>query len=584
MTDPFVLLDNSLSTKEDSFLFKDPIVEIKATRRQEIDPCLKKIDEISSQGLHIAGFISYEVGSHILEIKSKDPSTPYLWFYGFRKKDSLSANDVRSFFKENVSSTNPSSVFNFNLSEPFSTYQHKLSQLKEFFKNGDSYQVNYTLNSNFEYTGDLASLYLKLRERQPVEYGAFLNFPGLTTLSFSPELFFKRNKNHIFSKPMKGTAARSSNQSTDEKIKQQMKMDEKIISENLMIVDMVRNDLTRIAQPGTIETKSLFEIETYKTVHQMTSTVSAQAQENIQFSDIIKNIFPCASITGAPKKRTMEIINKLESQPRGIYTGAIGYLSSNEQMCFNVPIRTITVATQGHGSMGLGGGILFESSIEDEYQECLDKSLFLKNLNDDFYIIESIYFNGKDFAQLDLHLERLQKTASLFLFPTPLQRINQLLLEFTKTKKTPHKLRLALYQNQHIEIQTSPVEINLSEKHITLSSIKTHSKDIFLQHKTSHREIYKTEYSKYNKQGFYDVIFENEQGQITEACRHNLFIEKNSFLYTPPLSCGLLPGIKRHTLIQNGAIEKEIFINDLKTADKIFLSNSIRGLVEVKLK
>ncbi|MCJ8276255.1 MAG: bifunctional chorismate-binding protein/class IV aminotransferase, partial [Bdellovibrionales bacterium] len=376
----------------------------------------------------------------------------------------------------------------------------------------------------------------------------------------------------------KGTMARAEDSSTDQLVVQQMKQDEKIISENLMIVDMIRNDLTRIAQPGTVKVDKLFSIETYKTIHQMTSTVSADVAPNIGFKTIINNIFPCASITGAPKKRTMEIIQKLESAPRNIYTGAIGYIKPNNDMCLNVPIRTIVHQKEAY-SMGLGGGVLYDSNTASEYQEIKDKAQFLHKINNEFFLFETMLFD-QTLHNKELHLNRMRNSAKDLDFIYPEQQINKELSKLSFQKA--YRLKLCLFPNGQWTLESQLLESSNSEKFIRWSPTIMRSTDKMLQHKNSLRDVYDKEWKVAQAEGFYDIIYTNENNHVTEASRHNIFIEKNGQLFTPPLHCGVLPGVLRQKLLSEGAEEKILTKDDLLFADRVFLTNALRGKVEVQ--
>lgn len=470
---------------------------------------------------------------------------------------------------------------------PYSEYKKNIQKIKEYIEKGDTYQVNYTIRCKFNFSGSVYGMYLDLRERQKVPYSAFIRNNETFILSFSPELFFRKNGNLIKVRPMKGTIKRGKNPVQDKKYEEELRESIKNKAENLMIVDMMRNDLGRICVYGSVVTEPLFHIERYETLFQMTSTVKGILKRNTGFSKIIKAIFPSASITGAPKIRTMQIISELEKSPRKIYTGTIGLLCPDSSAVFNVAIRTILVKGNS-GEMGTGGGIVYDSKPVKEYRECLLKSVFLASACKKMQLIETMRWTEKEgYFLLDLHLKRLEKSAEFFRFEYNRRKIIKLLektaLDFDSN--STYRVRLLLLQNGSTTITFQKIILQYSEKQKTfISKTKIDSKNIFLYHKTTLRDIYDTSYKKAVKKGYFDVIFKNEYEQITEGTITNIFVEKNGILYTPPVSCGLLPGVFRQFLIENKqAIEKVLTEKDLSYADKIYLGNSVRGLVEVEL-
>jgi para-aminobenzoate synthetase/4-amino-4-deoxychorismate lyase len=421
-----------------------------------------------------------------------------------------------------------------------------------------------------------------------VEFGALLNFPESKIISLSPELFIKKGGSTLTSKPMKGTAKRGETKQEDEEIISFLKQDSKTLSENVMIVDLIRNDFGRVCKTGSVHANDLFQVQTFKTLHQMISTVKGTLKKNLSFSDLLHALFPCGSITGAPKIRTMEIINELEEEPRGIYTGAIGYLKPDGDFYFNVPIRTITMKENNQCEMGVGSGIIYESDAEAEYEECLLKADFLTRVNKDFYLIETFRLDANKgiFINFDQHIERLSQSASSFGFKLDNKNIDETLSTIKKSLTTGfYKIRLTAHQNGGVEISHSPVEQdNDSSKIITISNHKIDSRSIFQYHKTSHREYYNQAFDKASTSGYYDVIFFNDKGQLVEASRHNIIIKKDGEYFTPPLNAGALNGIQRQVFIQNNDVkETHLKKEDLFDANEILLTNSVRGIVKVHI-
>jgi para-aminobenzoate synthetase/4-amino-4-deoxychorismate lyase len=337
-----------------------------------------------------------------------------------------------------------------------------------------------------------------------------------------------------------------------------------------------------------VPVKNLLQVQTFKRLQQMISTVKGTLKKDLSFSDLLHALFPCGSITGAPKIRTMEIINKLETEPRGIYTGAIGYLKPDGDFYFNVPIRTIAIGEDNDCEMGIGSGIIYESDAEDEYQECLLKADFLTSLNQDFYLIESFRFDADNdvFINLEQHLKRLSKSADSFGFKINQEEIEKQLGKVKKSLASGiHKIRLTAFQKGEIKITHSPVTNDPEKiKTVALSDEVINSKSIFQHHKTSRREHYNQAYDKAEKEGHYDVLFLNENGYLVEASRHNVFIKIDNKYHTPPLLQGALGGIQSHAFMQeHAAKECDLTKDDLLRADEILLTNSVRGVVKVTI-
>ncbi|MCX7705216.1 MAG: chorismate-binding protein, partial [bacterium] len=385
-------------------------------------------------------------------------------------------------------------------------------------------------------------------------------------------------------RPMKGTIERGKNKRQDMKNENDLKNSIKNRAENLMIVDMMRNDLGRICRFGSVITNPLFQIEKYKTLFQMTSTISGELRQNIKLVDIFKALFPSSSITGAPKIRTMQIINELEKSPRKLYTGTIGIVKPDNSSVFNVAIRTIIINGKS-GEMGTGGGIVYDSKPEKEYDECLLKAAFLASACKKMQLIETIRWSSNEgFYLLDLHLERLRRSAEFFKFIFNRRKIIRTLEKFVLTlncEKT-YRIRVLLFQEGNISISYQEINLQLPDNQKTfLSNKRIDPRNIFLYHKSTIRDDYDKAYREAAKNGYFDVIFKNKNNQITEGCITNIFVEKNGILYTPPVSCGLLPGVLRNYLLQKGMVKEKILTeDDLHAADNIFLGNSVRGLIK----
>ena len=601
---PFILFENTLPSHEDeeAWLFTNPVREIVAYTAEEFKQALVIIDEERQKGHYLAGYISYEAGYALSEKlikylpKINKNEQALLRFYAFEKVQRLSANDVTEALNEFPES--PPYIKHWQPAESEAEYVDNLSRINEYISAGDTYQVNHTYRVNFELSGSIHGLYAALRERQPVPFSSLMHLPDCSVLSLSPELFVRKQGTVLSTKPMKGTAARGATDEEDAAILKAMAEDKKQQSENLMIVDLMRNDIGRLAKTGSMKVSKLFEIQTYKTLHQMISSIEGEVDQDISFTEVVKGLFPCGSITGAPKIRTMEIINGLENTPRGIYTGAIGFITPNNDFTFNVPIRTLTFPEGGNkGSLGIGGGIIYESDTLDEWRESQLKARFLTGLNDQFKLIESLLYDASSHSipRLEQHLERLKNSADCFAIPLVISEIKDAIAQhisaFDQQARSNEalknqKIRLLLSTTGECTISSEEIDepTHTSPPRIALSHLTIEANNLFRCHKTTNRKLYNDEFSKYEALGFYDVLFLNEDGNVAEASRHNLYIEKNGVLYTPPISDGALPGVMRSHLLaaqQQQIIEKSLTLDAVKTADKIYLSNAVRDLVEV---
>ncbi len=596
--DVFAILENTRAPKDNqSMLFTSPISEIYCTQGRDLESALSSLDKMRQKGYYLCGYISYETSYLIADKKAfifnndEKNHHPLIHFYVFKHCALINSDEVEEMLNHIAhDSSLPVAIKNLCLNMERQEYIDKIQKIKEHIRNGDTYQVNFTQKYKFEYQGSELSLYSRLRKRQKVEFGAFLHFPEFKILSLSPELFLRKTEDKIISKPMKGTFPRGASEQEDAQIIQMMKDDPKTLSENVIIVDLLRNDLSRVAKTGSVSVTNMFEVQTYETLHQMISTVTGQVSLDINIHHVIRNLFPCGSITGAPKIRTMQIIEELEKERRGIYTGAIGYISPDNNFCFNVPIRTCIAYKDGTAEMGVGSGILFESDPSAEYDECLLKALFLRDLNAWFTIFESMKYcaHSQTIVHLSEHLARLQHSAQCLHFKADISIISEKVQKAVLGLKHDHKIKVTLAQSGEISIHLSVLEPVTDSKPpvINLSDQLIDHRNFLLKHKTSIRQIYDSEYALHYSQGAYDVLFINQNGFLTEGSRHNLFIEKNGIYYTSPVRSGLLPGIERQCLLSShdiSCVEKPIKPEDLLHAEKILLTNSVRGIVQVSL-
>jgi para-aminobenzoate synthetase / 4-amino-4-deoxychorismate lyase len=576
-----------------SYLFLKPNHVVTANHLDEIPHLFAEIEAAAAEGLYVAGYLSYEAGYHFERFSGSLPvaaGQPLAWFgiystpaiFDHAQGCFLGPDPVPS--SQKPEETAGSVAQDLALEIGRTEYCDRILEIKARIAAGETYQVNFTDRVSFSPPASPADTFAALAKQQPVAYSAFLNVAGHHILSLSPELFFHIEDGRIVTRPMKGTMSRGLDAPEDAQASLRLQHDEKNRSEHVMIVDLLRNDLGRICNTGSIQVDRLFSVEKYETLLQMTSTVSGTLREGIGYHEIFKSLFPSGSVTGAPKIKTMEIIRELEREPRGVYTGAIGFISPGGASVFNVAIRTL-VMKDGKAQMGVGGGIVADSDPADEYRECLLKASFLTRSRHEFQLIETMLWE-KDFFLLSLHLERLESSASYFNFAfdrkTVLSRLQGLSDSFTEGKS--YRVRLLLSSNGNITIESAELHPEPSTGSIWLSPERTSSADVFMRHKTTQREVYDRGHSEARAAGFDEAIFQNERGEITEGGISNIFIRKGGKLFTPPLSCGVLPGVFRRHLLETDATaeEKVLTVEDLKTADAVFLCNSVRGLREVK--
>ena len=465
--------------------------------------------------------------------------------------------------------------------------QHRrcVEQIRRWIADGDCYQINLTFPLAGRLYGHPLALYSRLRERQPVRYGAYLSVPEKTVLSFSPELFFERRGDRVLARPMKGTAPRGATPAADEANRRALLASDKERAENIMIVDLLRNDLGRLAAPGKVRVDSLCDAEAYPSLWQVVSTVSAELPGATLF-DLFRALFPCGSITGAPKIRAMQRINELEAVPRGLYTGALGWLAPGGDCRFNVAIRTLEVLADRRVRLGVGSGIVIDAVAEAEYAECLLKASFLTGFDPGFELIETLRLEQGSYPLLALHLQRLQSSARALGFACDLPAIAAALAERAPPLATGlGRVRLTLAHDGRYAISLAPLVDDPGPWSVVLADERLDDNDYLLRHKTSARSRYQRALAALAEDpGVFDAIFLNTRGEVCEGARSNVFVERGGVLLTPPLGCGLLPGVMRRHLLESGrAVEAILRVEDL-LCSPIYLANALRGLIPVTLR
>ncbi len=579
---------------QSSYLFVSPIDIITSHNLDKIKDVFAKLESYLNQGYYAAGFFSYEMGygfENLYQTKKKNYKFPLIWLGIFKERIVLPPPLMGEEIDGGEGLGNYR-IKNLRLNVSKKEYLDSIGKIKKFIRAGETYQVNYTMKYKFDFSGSPYKFYQRLRNNQSVSYSAFIKADDFKILSFSPELFFRKKGDEILVKPMKGTMERGKNIKEDRIKRNKLKFDLKNNAENIMIVDLLRNDLGMVSATGTVKVPALFTVEKYETLFQMTSTVKSRLRKNLSLYELFSAIFPSGSVTGAPKIRTMQIIEELEKEERKVYTGAVGFFTPEKEAVFNVAIRTLLLEGK-KAEMGIGSGIVQDSDAVSEYEECKLKGEFLVNHRPEFQLIETMLWSKKTgFFLLQEHLKRLKESAIYFNFHYDGKQIKNVLSE-TRKRLNPgffYKIRMLFDKSGAVSLAhqklASSINRTATLKLIALSKHRTSSKDIFLRHKTTHRKLYEQEYKKYKKLGFYDVLFRNEKGEITEGSISNILIKKGKFYWTPPLNCGLLNGVYRRYLLSKkpNFREKVLTLDDLKNADKIYLVNSVRRMQQVDIK
>lgn len=568
-------INEILLRDEDKWLyFTEPTQVINAETLNDIFPALREIeDRVQQDGLYAAGFLSYESASAFDAAHLTKPTTdfPYLWFGLYPEPRTVILPHP----------TQPKVKLDWNPTIDRDTYNSAIDKIKEYIADGRTYQVNYTMRLQADFNVSAWNFFLHLARSQN-NHAAYIDTGRYVICSASPELFFKLDGNTITGRPMKGTVKRGRTTQEDRAQAEWLKNSEKNRAENIMIVDMIRNDLGRIAKIGTVQVPELFQTERYPTLWQMTSTVTADT--TVSLAEIFRALFPCASITGAPKVSTMQIINELETTPRSIYTGSIGYVAPQGKAAFNVAIRTALIDRKTQkAEYGVGGGIVWDSTSADEYSEALLKSHVLTASQPEFSLLETILWTPEEgFFLKEKHIARLLDSADYFDFSILRDQIEEKLAKLESSFTTPQRVRLLLDKDGNIYLESTPYHPTEKILQVRLAKEPINSNNIFLFHKTTIRNIY--ENARADFPDCDDILLHNERGELTEFTIGNLVVELDGELVTPPTDCGLLAGTFRAHLLEIGEIvEKVILVADLNRCTKIFRVNSIRKWEEVQL-
>jgi para-aminobenzoate synthetase/4-amino-4-deoxychorismate lyase len=587
-----------------SYLLRNPVSLLSTSSAGEVPRILEEASCRQREGFAVAGYVSYEAGfaldAAFSPIDAIEGDFPLVWFGiypGFLRFDHLlrrweSSGSVDWPEEERG---DPLPTYGDPIDPRFSftetEYGVKVEEIRRAIAAGCYYQANLTGKFSFHFPGDPFTLYARLQAIQPVRYGAFLRTDAGCILSQSPELFFRVRGKNIEVQPMKGTAARGRTEAEDRRAAAALKADPKNRAENVMIVDLMRNDLGKVCEIGSVHVPRLFEVHRLRTVLQMVSTVSGTLRPGATVSSLFRALFPCGSVTGAPKISAMRALRRLETSPRGVYTGAIGILLPGGDMTFSVAIRTVTLRN-GRAKAGAGGGIVWDSDPREEYREACLKGGYLSEPSFSFQLIETFLWSpGTGFRFLPEHLRRLASSARYFGFRFREENVRSALHSALRKEKAagPRRIRLLLEGSGEVSVEVSPlspVRKGTGPARVTISTVGVSSRDPFVRHKTTHRGWRDKELQKARADGFDEVIFLNERGEVTEGAITNLFVEAAGRLLTSPAACGLLEGIRRRRVLADRSLrasERVLYPEDLRTCRRILLTNSVRGVMPAVL-
>ena len=542
------------------------VIEIRAAA--DLEPALRDVEQLTrDRGYHAAGFVTYEAGAAFgLRTCPPDARLPLAWFALFDADHVTEIPEPAASAPYDVGTLTPS-VDHEGFERAFATIRHHIGS-------GDTYQVNYTFDLHGRFAGDPFSLFADLAATQRGHYAAFIHTGSHAICSASPELFFTRANGEIETRPMKGTARRGRTPAEDEAAAARLRASAKERAENVMIVDMMRNDLGRIAETGTVAVSDLLAVERYPTVWQMTSTVTARSAASL--ADIFRALHPSASVTGAPKIRTMEIISALERRPRGVYTGAIGYVAPDGAAQFSVGIRTAVIDLASSAlTYGVGSGIVWDSDPVSEYQECLLKAAIFGRRPQTFELLETLKWTPQGgYFLLARHINRMQRSATYFDYAWPDADIRRELDRAVADKTQSQRVRLLVSRRGAVRVECAPLGAGSSAPaRLGIATAPVDPANVFLFHKTTHRVMY-TDAAQPDCD---DVVLWNPDSEITETTFGNIVVDIRGRKVTPPVDAGLLAGTFREELLERGEIiEGRITLDDLKSASRVWMINSVR--------
>jgi para-aminobenzoate synthetase/4-amino-4-deoxychorismate lyase len=554
--------------------FTNPVEIVAAHSHEEVRPALRRLERAAAEGFYSVGFVAYEAApafDRALTVKQRSTALPLLWFGIFDRPSEFQT--VAGEFR--VSDWTPSITR--------AVYEQNVEAVRDAIARGDTYQVNYTLRLRARFEGDDFAFYERLRAAQRTRFGAYVNAGRFRVLSASPELFFRRRGRRVETRPMKGTAARGRWKEEDEGTAARLVASAKERAENLMIVDLLRNDLGRVAETGAVKVEELFRVERYPTVLQMTSTVAATLREGVTLEELFAALFPCGSVTGAPKVSTTRFIAALEDSPRGVYCGAVGFVAPGGDAAFNVAIRTVVIDKEtGAAVYGTGGGVTWDSTPGGEYAEALEKAKLLTEESPDFELLETMRLDESGFRLLEEHLARLEASAEYFDIPVNVAEVREALARRADAHEgAPRRVRLLVSNDGRARVESGPLdELAPGPLRVALALIPVKKSDRFLCHKTTNRGQY--EARRAELPGVFDVLLWNEEGEPTEFTNGNIVVELEGGRWTPPRECGLLAGTFRADLLRKGEVAERVLSKaDIARAARVWFVNGVRGWVEV---
>ncbi len=586
---PFVLLDDARADGAAAArLFARPVEVLTAWSAAEVPALLAALEAAQARGLHAAGYLTYEVGKALAPawrgaVDAETGDAPLGWFGLFHQVGRIDADKVADLLPD------PASAWIGKVAPRVARadYLAAVEAVLGLIRAGDIYQANFTFRADVPVLGNPLAVHARLRRTARAGYGGVIWTGEQAIVSHSPELFFALREGQVMARPMKGTAARLSDPEADVAAARELAEDPKQRAENLMIVDLIRNDLSRVAVPGSVTVPDLFRVESFPTIHQLVSDVSARLPEGVGAVDVLRAAFPCGSITGAPKVRAMEIIDELELGARGLYTGSIGFIEPGGDAAFNVAIRTLLLPQSALqdgpacATLGLGSGIVADSEPAEEWRECLAKGEFVGAAGESFDLIETMFFDPIEGVQrLEGHLARMKASAAALGFTFDRHGTRNSLQSATFRLRNAARVRMRLAPSGALAIEVSPLP-RLAELPVPVAvrPAPMAADDFRLTHKTSLRAAYD---SARHESGAAEVVFVDEPGFVTEGSWSNIFVERDGQLLTPPLALGLLPGVLRAELIDKGrAAESHLRIADLESG--FFIGNSLRGLIPARL-
>ncbi|MEO5602941.1 MAG: aminodeoxychorismate synthase component I [Cyclobacteriaceae bacterium] len=578
MTTAFILFDDARGGGAPGRLYEAPVAEIVAHDADKVAGALVALREAVASGKHAAGWISYDAGFALEEklrpMGRRLGTTPLLWFGlfdGYREVDGAAIGDPAGAW---IGTPKPR--------VEREEYLSAARRVKEHLFAGDFYQANLTFGCDVSLVGSPIDAYAQMRARSNAGWGGVVRHPGGWLLSLSPEQFFRLSGGEIEAKPMKGTAPRRADPAADRAEAEALAADPKQRAENLMIVDLLRNDLARAAETGSVKVPDLFVVESFPTLHQLVSRVTATLRDGVDAVGVLETLFPCGSITGAPKMAAMAALRTLEPEARGVYTGSMGWIDPNGDAAFNVLIRTLEIDENSRfARLGLGSGLVVDSVVEDEWAECLLKGKFVASDGIAFDLIETMRFDPEvGIAELDRHLDRLDASATRFDFPFNRHSARNELQAATFRRQLPAMLRLLLSPSGTMAIELKPIpDVPAQPVEVAVRPLPVSADDIRLSYKTTARafmEVARLEGGKY------ETIFVTPEGYITEGSYSSIFVERDGKYLTPPVGRGLLPGLLRARLIEEGkAVEADLKVDDL--GEGFLIGNMVRGLIRARL-